>query len=244
MKREVVIAAFIYLANLVLVTLMYLTVGWHFIRGYEEVGDFVIIPFVVGQAGVNLIIALPIALVRRRRRKTSGRITLASLSLSAALILLSPLFAPVIGRVAKQNLWIETPLVEAARYGDSNLVIALLQQGANANVKHPVLRATPLHYMAAQGELKAVNALLASGADPNAKEGGLETPLHWAVQYRVDVAVVKSLVEHGSDPTIEDAEGKTPIDYTDVIPDPTKKQILAAMGRDEINESAEAASLP
>jgi hypothetical protein len=50
MKREVIIAAVILVANLVLATLMYLTVGWHFIRDYEEVGNFLVVPFAVGKA--------------------------------------------------------------------------------------------------------------------------------------------------------------------------------------------------
>ena len=244
MKCEAIISAGILLGNLVIVGLMYLTVGWHFIRGYEEVANFVVFPCAIGQAGTNLLIAVPIALVGRWRRSTSGRTALASLSLAAALTLLSPVIAPIIGRIAKRNLWIETPLVEAARYGDSDLVITLLTRGANPNVKQTALGTTPLHYMAARSELKAVNALLADGADPNAADDGLETPLHWTVRHRAGVRVIEALVKHGADPTLEDGEGKSPVEYTYVIPNPLKKHMLHAMGREEIGDPAEEVSSP
>ena len=42
----------ILLLNLAVASLMYGTVGWHFIRGYNEVGNFLVWPAVLVQGGL------------------------------------------------------------------------------------------------------------------------------------------------------------------------------------------------
>ncbi len=230
MSRAQSASLFILLVNLVLCVLMYQSVGWHFIRGYNEVANFMVALLAAIQGCLNLLIAAPIVLVNRWRRSRGGRTALASLLLSAAVMLLSPLFAPVIGRVANRNLWIETPMVQAARYGDVSLVKALIANGADPNAKQPSLGLTTLHYIVYAGETETVELLLASGADPNAKAGGLQTPLHWAIRGFVDVSTIELLIKHGANPTLQDSKGRTPGDLTEGIPNPLRADILKAMG--------------
>jgi len=63
MKYAGTITAIVLLANLLLVTMMYLTVGWHFIRGYNEVGNFLVFSCVIAQAGFNFLLTAAIVLV-------------------------------------------------------------------------------------------------------------------------------------------------------------------------------------
>ena len=234
MKRTFIISGLIVLANVLLAVLMYLTFGWHFIRGYNEVGNFLVTWGVIVLAVPIVLIALLIAGVARWRRTRGGRAAMWGLSLSAAITLLSPLYAPYLGGIAKRSLWIETSLIEAARYGDTELVIALLDRGADPEMRQRSLGTTALHYMAARNELNAVKALITAGADVNARiDGSLETPLHWAVNSRASVATLKLLIDHGADPTLEDWKGKTSVDYTSVIPNPQRTEILNALGRKE-----------
>ncbi len=235
MKNARLALAVIVLANLILATAMYLSFGWYFIRGYNEVVNFVVFTFVFAQAALNLLLAAPIVLVRQWRRTNGGRTAMVSFAASAGVVLLSLWFAPILGRFANQNLWLKTPLVKAASYGDASLVITLLERGDDPNTKALHQSRTALHYMAAHGELEAVEMLLAKGADPNAREGyTLRTPLHWAIRGHVNLAVVKLLTAHGADRTLKDWEGKTPVEYTRGIPNPLRLQLLNAMGRGDL----------
>lgn len=234
----------ILLLNLAVASLIYGTVGWHFIRGYNEVVNFLVWPAVLVQAGFNLLVAAAIVLHSWWRRGALGRSSpwlrhlATSLLLSALVTALSPLFAPAIGRIAKRNMWITTPLVEAAKYGDADLVMILLRNGADPNTREVGLGTTPLHYMAARGEEEVVKLLLDGRADPNARAyTSLATPLHFAVKYRANLPTIATLIEHGADPALKDWKGKTPIDFTAVIPDPRRTKILSVLGRSRIGKS-------
>ena len=74
-------------------------------------------------------------------------------------------------------------LAEAARYGDTSRMAALLQSGADANCTYEsagwgeVSLTTPLHAAAANARTAAVRLLLAHGANVNAVYGDGETAL-------------------------------------------------------------------
>ena len=238
MNRTRLAIAGILLVNLVSALLMYQTVGWYFIRGYNEVGNFVVAPMAFAQAGLNLLLAAPVVFVTRWRRSRGGRAVLASLVASSVVMFVSPVFAPIIGGVAKRNLWIETPIVEAARYGDAPLVITLLEKGADPNQKQRALGTTALHYMACSGELEAIEALISSGADPNARaKTSRQTPLHWAVRYRANVPTIELLMKHGANPNLKDWKDKTPGDFSYVIPEPRGSEIRRAIGHSPVRDS-------
>ena len=230
MKYAGTITAIVLLTDLLLVSAIYSTIGWHFIRGYNEVGNFVVFPCVIALAGLNFLFAAATALITRRRRSPAVHIVVATLCLSAMGVLSSTILAPILGSAANQNLWIRTSLIEAAKYGDAELVMTLLKKGANPNSTHSTLGTTALHYMAAYRELKPLELLLENGADCNAKANtSLETPLHWAVRSRANVMMIKLLVDHGADPTLEDWYGQTPLQYSEIIPNPLGSELRKAM---------------
>ena len=83
----------------------------------------------------------------------------------------------------------ETPLHAAARNGHVSVVLTLLAEGANVNVKSGNVRTpgwTPLHYAAGNGHVSVVLTLLARRAEVNAKDNAGLTPLRWAdVRHRM-----------------------------------------------------------
>lgn len=194
MKRKLFISGVILLANMLLAVSMYLTGGRYFIRGYDEVSNGMVVGVVVALGVLNLLAVALIACIPRWRRSFGGRAAMCGLTASAALTLLSPLYAPLIGGVAKRSLWIETPLIEAARYGDAELVIMLLNHGADPNARQPGSGTTALHHMAYRGDIETVKTLLAHGADLHAlTDYENETPLDWAGRGSRDVRVMRLL---------------------------------------------------
>jgi len=90
-----------------------------------------------------------------------------------------------------------SPLVEAARLGIHKDVLALIQQGEDANSADSY-GDTGLHVSTVYD---IVLLLLKKGADPNKKNSIGSTPLHKAAQ-RGDVPIVKLLMKKGADPLI------------------------------------------
>jgi hypothetical protein len=217
--------------------IVYNKVLWHFFRGYNEVTNMLVVPVVGLLVVLNMGVGGAVWLHRRwHKRKGVSPIVVAFL-LAGLVTLCSPLFAPSIGQFANRQLWITTPLVEAARYGDAAVVIALLNNGADPNEKQTALGTTALHYMAANGETDAVELLLRRGAEPNARaDNSFETPLHWAVEARTNPKTIRMLVKYGSTPTLTDWNGETPINYTEIIPEPKKSEIRRAMNVETAEE--------
>jgi ankyrin repeat protein len=117
-----------------------------------------------------------------------------------------------------------TPLMRAAKVGDSNILRLLLQRGADPNLR---LRNgnTALMVAAARGgrnagpeqrTIDAIGTLLASGADINAANQTGETALHIAVG-RGD-ALVRFLAENGGRLDAVDNSKRTPLDVALGVP--------------------------
>ena len=90
-----------------------------------------------------------------------------------------------------------TPLLFAARHGDSESARLLLTGGAEIDAPAPT-GASPLVVAAHSGHADFGAFLLDAGADPNASGAGY-TALHAAV-LRGDGRLVEALLEHGADP--------------------------------------------
>jgi hypothetical protein len=88
------------------------------------------------------------------------------------------------------------PLHVAARNGDTQQIVSLLDQGANINEKVGTGDETALSLAARAGETDAVQILLDRGADPNIGSLGL-TPLDLA-SVNDHPAVVRLLLEYGA----------------------------------------------
>ena len=117
-----------------------------------------------------------------------------------------------------------TPLMRAAKNGDSATLRLLLEHGANPNAitkNHN----TALMFAAGLGRgtgaftkdyateaelLESVKVLVAAGADINAANEGLDTPLHFGATASDDI--VKFLAAHGAKLDAKDSKGRTPVE--------------------------------
>jgi len=224
-------AAVILLANALAGLIIYVQCGWHFIRGYDEVGNFVVVGLISILAALNAAAAVLVGgwlfVSRRWKAALRTRSLLIGFVASAVLLFSSPLFVPSLGRFANHHGVLQTPLVEAAIYGDGQLVTRLVANGVDPNVRHVAFGTTALHYMAYSGSHDVVELLLEKGADPNARaKVSLETPLHWAVKGRANLRTIELLAKYGADRSLENNEGETPLDYAMIIPDPEGSAIF------------------
>lgn len=117
-----------------------------------------------------------------------------------------------------------TPLMRAAKNGDSDAMRLLLKYGADPNASQKE-HDTPLMFAsglgrgtgaftkdyATEGELlEAVKVLVAAGADVNVVDSKGETPLHYGAQASDDI--VKFLAAHGAKLDAKDSKGRTPVE--------------------------------
>lgn len=91
-----------------------------------------------------------------------------------------------------------TALHWAARYGDADLVTALVAAGANARAVTTFGAYTPLHLAAERGSAAAVTALVRAGAMVDARTSTGATPLMLAAAAG-DPAAISALVDGGAD---------------------------------------------
>jgi uncharacterized protein len=109
-------------------------------------------------------------------------------------------------------------LVRAAGRGHTDIVLLLLQHGADPDGTRPD-GATPLGEAASEGHLDVVALLLGFGASVNQRGGMGATPLYGAVADR-HVAVSGFLRRNGADPLIPDVNGIHPLMIAEFYGDP------------------------
>jgi tetratricopeptide (TPR) repeat protein len=127
-------------------------------------------------------------------------------------------------RLLRRNELGETPLQQAARKGQVNLVRDLLNKGAPINARDNA-GWTPLHDAVRKGSPAIVNLILAKeGVEVDAcskpEQGGL-APLHDASEVG-HLDIVKSLLAAKASVLVTDARGRTPLD------------VAAEEGQDEV----------
>ncbi len=117
-----------------------------------------------------------------------------------------------------------TPLMRAAKNGDSDAIRLLLEHGADANATAKN-GTTALMFAAGVGYgtgtfandyatpaqlLESVKVLVAAGADVNAVSQAGQTPLHFGAQASDDI--VRFLAEKGAKLDVKDKQGRTPVE--------------------------------
>lgn len=111
------------------------------------------------------------------------------------------------------------PLVDAAAYAQTEVVIFLLSRGANLHARdkygHTALISAACECAVAtmNDAYYVVDVLLRKGSDVNAHANDGTTALMNAAGGFGGSAIVKLLLEHGADPRARDAEGKTALQF-------------------------------
>jgi ankyrin repeat protein len=107
----------------------------------------------------------------------------------------------------------DTPLQRAVAHGSYAAAKALLDAGANPNVKSEY-RDSPLFSAASHGSGDMIQALVEKGADVNAQNSTGNTVLH-IVASKGHANIVRYLLDHGADPKIENANMNTAADVAE-----------------------------
>lgn len=104
----------------------------------------------------------------------------------------------------------DSPLLHAARTGQSVIVGLLVGSGADVNCPSGDLNSTALHVAAECRQVEVVSQLLAAGADVRKTNLSGQTPLHCAAKADCPKAVA-GLIHAGADVAARDAFGDTPL---------------------------------
>jgi uncharacterized protein len=131
----------------------------------------------------------------------------------------------------------DTPLIQAASYGQTETFKLLLERGAKINVRDRQ-GMTPLIAAACACAVATMNStydimkiLLERGANVNARTREGKTALMMAAGSPDDAASVKLLLSKGADPLAKDDQGKTAISFARL---PEKVRLLKrAMGKSQ-----------
>lgn len=105
-----------------------------------------------------------------------------------------------------------SPVFEAAKLGDREILLDLVHHGADLNAasRWGYMGDTPLAFAVRNGQVGAVRLLIDAGADVNHPGANGETPLRNAFYGEPNaVEIVQLLLAHGADPDIKDSQGKT-----------------------------------
>ncbi|XP_060889460.1 cyclin-dependent kinase 4 inhibitor C [Labrus mixtus] len=98
--------------------------------------------------------------------------------------------------------------LQVVKLGDTALVEALLEAGADPNVPDPVLNLTVTHDAAREGFIDSVRVLVDHGANTNLVDGHGNLPLHLAAR-EGHLDVTQLLIECTANPQTANGEGYT-----------------------------------
>jgi ankyrin repeat protein len=129
-----------------------------------------------------------------------------------------------------------TALHTAAERGRSQMVILLIQHGADAEALSDD-GSRPLHLAARQGHAAAATALLDAHADVNSRDNSGRTPFHVAVQSG-QADMMQLLLDAGADVEAADYEGLTPLHLASSIYQHQPASLLLAAGADVATKCA------
>lgn len=101
-----------------------------------------------------------------------------------------------------------SPLIQAARQGDTIRIAQLAAAGADLDEPGGVNGWTPLMHAVHKDQLGSARTLIEAGADINALSPRGETALMMAAGYG-DTEMVALLLDRGADPYLEDQRGAT-----------------------------------
>lgn len=131
----------------------------------------------------------------------------------------------------------DTALIDAARHGDVECALRLLEAGANPNAQPPASARDrrPVATLAALlPDTRLLRALIGAGADIARAQGGGLTPLLAATRdsYHGRPEAVMMLLANGADPNLADPEGRTPLHGAALSAEPNVAAMLLDAGAD------------
>lgn len=103
----------------------------------------------------------------------------------------------------------KTPLMKAARQGDTQAVKALIEQGADVNERSKKKKQTALMQAAKADSAKVIDLLVKAGAKVDMGNKNNGTALNFAGKFGANNAVQR-LIFYGADPEHKNKSGKTP----------------------------------
>lgn len=109
----------------------------------------------------------------------------------------------------------ETPLMKAAKEGDTGVVENFIKAGVDMNAKDQ-RGWTALIHAAIAGQAGTAEALLKSGADPNIKDKAGRTAFLWA-SWRCHADVAATLKASGADVSVRDRFGTSALDASPCV---------------------------
>ncbi len=121
-------------------------------------------------------------------------------------------------------------LHSAVRSGDPYLVAALLDRGADINVRDWI-KDTPLHYAVSWKKPEMLKLLLERGADPNAEDVQHRTVLQNAL-FATPRPVIGVLIDHGADVNKKCQSGARPLFYAIQLGRASTVELLVRKGAD------------
>ncbi len=113
------------------------------------------------------------------------------------------------GSLFAQTVSFDRPIIDAADRGNTDIVRALIQQGANVDARGK-FESTALLRAAYHGHVPVGQLLIMAGADVSAPDIGGATPLHIAAR-RGHENFIRLLLENKADINARDGEGWTPL---------------------------------
>ena len=132
-------------------------------------------------------------------------------NLSLVNLLLTYKANPNLANLSLTTTLIYTPLYVAVWFGNYEIVLTLLEHGANLDENHiDNFGAKLLHTAVFYGYSDITQLLLVKGFNPNSLTKNLQTPLHIAV-IKQNIAIIKLLLTFNADPNLIDSYNYTPI---------------------------------
>lgn len=109
--------------------------------------------------------------------------------------------------------WIGQTVGDAARWGNNNFVMLLINSGADVNAALSWKEGrTPLPVAAERGHLPVMEMLIPAGAEIDANDENRPTALSWAT-YSQDVTAIGRLIQERAMVDAADNQGRTPLSW-------------------------------
>ena len=135
---------------------------------------------------------------------------------------------------------LDSVLLEAAANGQTDMVKAFLDKGANIEIKNDA-GATPLIFASAKGQQVVVALLLDRGANVNAKTTSGITPLMAAAAGGYP-EIVKLLLAKGADVSAKDQQGRTAFSMAEAAGESQVADLLKPVQNSSVPEQPRVAS--